>query len=248
MPYKNPEDRKAWLKRNRLRQNESRQRWDLRNPDYVSPSEVKRREESCARRRIAECKREFNRTAKASQAKFRVDVMAILKDYCMKCDRMVGSVDMPKKWRVCRKCRRAINQEKLPQVRAYHAAYNRERMATDAAFKCATRIRQRITKAIKLHGRGASKTGSSLLYLGCSGEQASIYLEAAFVTGMSWENYGKEWHIDHIIPVASFDLTLESEKHKAFHFTNLQPLWAIDNMRKGAKVPSTPHQPMFLGL
>ena len=52
---------------------------------------------------------------------------------------------------------------------------------------------------------------------------------------MSWDNQG-EWHIDHIIPCASFDLTNEEEQEKCFHYTNLQPLWAIDNMVKGCKI------------
>jgi len=49
---------------------------------------------------------------------------------------------------------------------------------------------------------------------------------------MTWDNYGK-WHVDHIIPISSFNLTLETEVEKCFHFTNLQPLWAKDNLKKG---------------
>jgi hypothetical protein len=52
---------------------------------------------------------------------------------------------------------------------------------------------------------------------------------------MSWDNYG-EWHIDHIIPLASADT--EEEVLKLYHYTNLQPLWAIDNIRKGSKIIS----------
>lgn len=60
------------------------------------------------------------------------------------------------------------------------------------------------------------------------------YLEAKFTDGMSWKNYGK-WHIDHIKPLASFDLTDPEQVKAACHFTNLQPLWASDNISKGAK-------------
>jgi DNA/RNA endonuclease G (NUC1) len=54
---------------------------------------------------------------------------------------------------------------------------------------------------------------------------------------MNWENYGKNgWHIDHIIPCASFDLTDPKQQKNCFHYTNLQPLWAADNIRKSDKI------------
>ena len=59
------------------------------------------------------------------------------------------------------------------------------------------------------------------------------YLDAKFTDGMSWENHG-EWHIDHILPCASFNLLIEDEQRKCFHYTNLQPLWAKDNLSKAA--------------
>jgi len=52
---------------------------------------------------------------------------------------------------------------------------------------------------------------------------------------MTWSNYGKGWHIDHIKPCASFDLSNPEQQKICFHYTNLQPLWAIDNIKKGAK-------------
>lgn len=53
---------------------------------------------------------------------------------------------------------------------------------------------------------------------------------------MIWSNYGSYWHVDHIIPCSSFDLTNPEEQKKCFHFTNLQPLTAVDNMRKSSKI------------
>lgn len=63
------------------------------------------------------------------------------------------------------------------------------------------------------------------------------HMESLFQPGMSWENYGKNgWHIDHIMPVSSFDLTNLQEVKRASHFSNLQPLWAADNQRKSNKI------------
>ena len=67
-----------------------------------------------------------------------------------------------------------------------------------------------------------------------------LYLQGKFKEGMHWNNLGK-WHIDHIRPCASFDLTDPEQQKQCFHYTNLQPLWAAENIRKGAKV-ITPHE------
>ena len=94
--------------------------------------------------------------------------------------------------------------------------------------KIAARIRTRTWIAIK------NKTSSLPEDLGCSLDELILYLESKFTEGMSWDNYGRNgWHIDHIIPISSFDLSSPEELKKACHYINLQPLWAKDNMRKG---------------
>ena len=62
------------------------------------------------------------------------------------------------------------------------------------------------------------------------------YLEPQFKPEMNWNNHGEIWEIDHIKPCSSFDLTDTEQQKQCFHYTNLQPLWAEDNLRKGDKI------------
>ena len=74
-------------------------------------------------------------------------------------------------------------------------------------------------------------------YVNMTPDELMDYLEGRFTEGMTRDNYG-EWHVDHIRPLASFDFTgpdKEEQLHMAWNYTNLQPLWAADNMSKGAK-------------
>ena len=72
--------------------------------------------------------------------------------------------------------------------------------------------------------------------IGCSIPRLRRHLESKFKKGMSWENYGKIWHIDHIIPTSLIDLTIKSNQKFVFNYKNLQPLWAKDNMKKSNKI------------
>lgn len=90
---------------------------------------------------------------------------------------------------------------------------------------CSARIYQAIIR----------KSGRTLDLVGCSIDFLMNHLENKFLPGMTWDNYGK-WHIDHIRPCASFDLANPEEQKKCFHYTNLQPLWEKDNLKKGNKI------------
>nr|QBK91973.1 MAG: hypothetical protein LCPAC304_03160 [Pithovirus LCPAC304] len=75
------------------------------------------------------------------------------------------------------------------------------------------------------------KTKRTMEYVGCDVETLREHLKKQFLPGMTWENQGK-WHIDHRKPCAVFDLNNEEERHRCFHYTNLQPLWGPDNLSK----------------
>ena len=106
------------------------------------------------------------------------------------------------------------------------------RRKTDSNFKLLTILRTRIVDVL----RGHSKSDTTINILGCTIEELWIHLESKFTEGMTRENHGK-WHVDHIMPCASFDLTDPEQQKKCFHYTNLQPLWALDNIKKGKSVP-----------
>lgn len=112
----------------------------------------------------------------------------------------------------------------------------KRRRKHDIQFRLSGILRHRIGKIIKRNQR----SGSSIKDLGCTLEFLKEYLESQFKPGMSWENYGRGgWHIDHIRPLNSFDLSKREDFLKACNYTNLQPLWEEDNMRKGDKYDYT---------
>lgn len=121
-------------------------------------------------------------------------------------------------------------QAKRDECRAYHAAIKAERRQNIPLVALADSIRSRVHAAFKY--RGYTKRSRTFIYLGATFKEVKQYLEARFTEGMSWSNYG-DWHIDHIKPLIS--ATNIEELEQLCHYTNLQPLWAIDNLKKGSK-------------
>ena len=114
------------------------------------------------------------------------------------------------------------------------AAYMRHKRASDPCFLVADRLRRRINCA--LSRQSAGKHAGLVEFAGCSLAELVSHIERQFSDGMSWENRFL-WHIDHIIPCSAFDLTNPDQQMVAFHYTNLRPVWASDNLRKNAKIP-----------
>ena len=120
------------------------------------------------------------------------------------------------------------NKEKINE---YRKKIYLERYNSDLNFKIKTILRARFKIALKY----GYKSDSVINLIGCSIEDLKKHLESQFKEGMLWENYGiYGWHIDHIIPCASFDLTDPEQQKKCFNYKNLQPLWAKDNIIKGS--------------
>ena len=147
----------------------------------------------------------------------------------------------------CRSChtevsraRYRFNREaRLTQQKQYRAdnrdqirARQRKYYTDNLQFKLGACLRSRLNSALK----DGYKAGSAVRDLGCTIEEFKQHLENHFQDGMTWENWTLGgWHIDHVKPLSGFDLTDVSELQQACHWSNLQPMWARDNLSKGNK-------------
>lgn len=111
--------------------------------------------------------------------------------------------------------------------------WRRQKKQNDASYAMMERIRRRITRAVSTPFR---KHGKTTELIGCSVPDLMAHLESQFLPGMTWENRNF-WHIDHKRPCASFSLSDPVQQRECFHYTNLQPLWAKQNLEKSAKWP-----------
>lgn len=94
-------------------------------------------------------------------------------------------------------------------------------------YRLRDNLRRRLSKALK----GAPRDKQAHLLLGCSWRRFKKHIEESFTEGMVWDNYG-EWHIDHVNPLMTYDLTKRGQQSKAFHYTNLRALWGDENRKR----------------
>jgi hypothetical protein len=120
--------------------------------------------------------------------------------------------------------------EQKERFRKRKREYKKKRYNEDIDFRISCTMRSRISNVLS----GRLKHGRTFEMVGCDIDQLKCHLEKQFEEGMSWENYG-DWHIDHIKPCCSFDLSNKEEQEKCFHYTNLQPLWGEENQSKGGR-------------
>lgn len=109
--------------------------------------------------------------------------------------------------------------------------YKRNRYKNSVDYRVSVSIRSRL--GLALNKVGAKKSASTIALLGCPWVWLEAHLESLFKPGMTWENHGPVWHIDHIRPCASFNLSDPEQQKICCHWTNLQPLFAIENLLKG---------------
>lgn len=122
------------------------------------------------------------------------------------------------------------NKRRTDEERKKRNEYKRNRRLKDPIYKLTDNVRARLTDYLKTTGITKSKRTFDIV--GCSPPELKEHISNQFIDGMSWDNYGYYgWHIDHITPLSS--AKTEEEIYKLAHYTNLQPLWAEDNLSKG---------------
>lgn len=130
---------------------------------------------------------------------------------------------------------RNYREKNRESVNKNRIRYRNERRENDSLYKLTENMRSRVKDYLDI--KKITKKNKTFDIVGCTPKELSIFLEKKFKDGMTWDNYGfYGWHIDHIIPLSS--AKTEEELYKLFHYTNLQPLWAFDNLSKGDKILS----------
>jgi hypothetical protein len=223
MPYKNIEDKRAWgrryakvwrrknLARLILKEREKSRKRQRENPEQVR----------AWRRAFHHRNKERLKETWAVERKRRVIAKAAYdREY-----RERNAAHM-------KEYRRQWNEKNRERQNGYH----RQKRRTDPQYRIKNNLRCRMNTALRKVGIKRDLPLERLI--GCTVVELMAHLEARFGPGMSWQSREK-WHVDHILPCAKFDLTDRKQQLKCFHFTNLQPLWAGDNIRKSASVAAS---------
>lgn len=145
---------------------------------------------------------------------------------------------------VCKECCSTYSKSRWQKIKKGHKAnrnrgrvcrlktkteYIRERRRSNVGFRVASNLRKRLWESLQ----NKRKVNSFMGLMGCSILELKVHLEGKFDVGMTWDNYGAYWHIDHIKPCAAFDLSKDIDQMECFHYTNLQPLEKTKNLKKG---------------
>ena len=151
-----------------------------------------------------------------------------LQYHCRSCSRVARKAYYTKNKHIENKQSRDWKANNKASVALYAKEYRFQRYHSDPAFKLLVNLRSRLLQTLN----GNNKSASTIELLGCTPEHARFHIESQFTEGMTWDNI----HVDHIQPCASFDLEDPNEQRKCFHYTNLQPLLAEDNLRKSDSI------------
>jgi hypothetical protein len=146
---------------------------------------------------------------------------------------------------LCNKARRKQNSEIFAardkakyekhkkKILISNATRRRKRLQNDLGYRLLDRLGARLRGVLK--SQRAVKSSTAMTLVGCTKAELMVHLQSQFRPGMSWNNYGPVWHVDHIKPCCLFDLMNPEDQRACFHFTNLQPLFGEENCRKAGR-------------
>jgi hypothetical protein len=175
-----------------------------------------------------------------------VDVFKYGKSHCYTCQKIMSNnwkKQNREKVATYNKVYKAENQEKIRETTVKYNIENRDAIRSrstanyiralkeNPSFKIAHTLRKRIRTVLK----GGKKVDNTLKLLGCSLEFFKEWLSYCFTSDMTFENHGSLWHLDHVIPCSKFNLTIELQQRQCFHWSNMKPMYARDNIRKNNK-------------
>ena len=203
----------------------------------------------------SQCNKEFNPSRqrrkycsiKCSKESRKFQTSKYYKEYHQKSEVKEVKKENRKKWLKTEKGKKYLEDMNSPEKkRVYNQTYGatqkgkeanrrgvKKALKTNPTYKMANAVRRRLGEYLRL--KGLTKTNKTFTIVGCTPAELKIHLEKQFKPGMTWWNHTpKGWHIDHIIPLASAETIEETEKLS--HYTNLQPMWAKENMKKGNKI------------
>lgn len=180
-----------------------------------------------ARGRLYDAKRRETETFKERKKAYRSKPEVLAMERERSRQRKSWLTERERKWRRL--------YQKSETYRAFKRRYVMERIESDPQFALMHKLRARVR--VFLRRSGSAKSGSVSELIGCDAPALRAHIESQFLPDMTWDNWSVSgWHVDHIRPLSSFDLTDPMQLAAACHYTNLRPMWAVDNIKKGAKI------------
>ena len=186
---------------------------EYREANKKKTAEYKRKYRAANKKKIAEYKRKYYEANKEIRADYQREYREANKEV---------RADYQREYRAD-----PANKERRNSLR-------RDRRKTDPSWAIQIDLSSRLSQIMK--GVGGEKPASTMNIVGCTRDELIAHLASKFKPGMTMENQGSYWHVDHIMPCAAFDHNIPAQVRTCWHYTNLQPLEAKENMRKGCKI------------
>jgi len=202
--------------------------------EYKKKHEKTEEYKECQRIRGKKYRKENKEKIKEYQKIYRKENKEKFKDYHKEYNKEYYDKNLEK----LRKTSKSNYKKNKNKINKRNLKYTVNRLKEDPFFRFTYSIRSRIRIGIKDNRIQTKKSNHTKELLCCSFDEARAHLEKQFRDNMSWENYGKYWHIDHIIPVSFFNLEDSTEQYLAFHYGNLQPLTKEENYYKHDTIPN----------